>query len=751
VKRANAAIAMVVTGVAFAAPAHAADYFVATTGNDSANGSAAAPFKTIRKAITVAMPGDTVRIRGGTYTGWSNQINPTRSGRADAWITFRADDGSLPIIEPTTDITGGSGFEPVDVAVSYIRVEGLVVRNWPTSGFSNGWNHPSSNIQVRYCIAENNGVNGITFYKASNVLFEYNIAAHNGNRAPSWSSGFNLFTATGSAQTNIVRGNVSFENVDICGDPAGGCDPMTSTDGNGFILDEQSTGALFANNIAFRNGGSCIRLTNSSGAHLINNTCFHDAQDTGYAFAQDEIFFSDDNSRNGAVVRNNVAAGISGIDGLNASGSATVQNNLWVGNNGATPFFTNPTGANPDFRPSASATQLINQGGATQAPTTDIGFDPRCIKQQSGALSFWQYAPDYAYITSIGGVAACFHPVARPQGSAPDIGAYESGATAGCSSATDCNDDDPCTMDTCGGTGQCNHSAVSGCCLTAADCNDNSVCTTDTCNTASGACEHTPTPGCCMATADCNDGNACTSDACNLATHQCAARPISRCCMSDAECTSPSACLLSACDTSISVCMTQPVAGCCALASDCDDGDACTTDACDSAGNCSNTAVAGCCLLDGDCADASACTTDTCDALTRRCVHAPLAGCCVSSADCDDGDPCTSDACAAGSGQCSNLPGSCGSGGSGGSTGGSNTGAASGSPAGGAPGAPDASNDGERDDSAACGCRTPGSGKPPSPLFALFVAVALGALRRKQKFFRSRSKATRRTPRGRLF
>jgi hypothetical protein len=139
------------------------------------------------------MPGDTVRIRSGTYTGWSNQLNPTRSGRADAWITFRADDGALPIIEPTSDITAGSGFEPVDVAVSYIRVEGLVARNWPTSGFSNGWNHPSSNIQIRYCIAENNGTNGITFYKASNVLFEYNIAAHNGNRAPSWSSGVNRF------------------------------------------------------------------------------------------------------------------------------------------------------------------------------------------------------------------------------------------------------------------------------------------------------------------------------------------------------------------------------------------------------------------------------------------------------------------------------------------------------------------------------------------------------------------------------
>jgi parallel beta-helix repeat protein len=730
----RASLRVVAAFVGTALPAQAAEYFVATNGNDSATGATAAPFRTIRKAITVAMPGDTVRIRSGTYTGWSNQLNPTRSGRSDAWITFRADDGALPIIEPTSDITGGSGVEPLDVAVSYIRIEGIVARNWPSSGISNGWNFPSSNFQVRYCIAEGNGVNGITFYKASNVLFEYNIAAHNGNRAPSWSSGINLFTATGSYQTNVIRGNVSFENIDICGDPNGGCDPATSTDGNGFILDQQSTGALFVNNIAFRNGGSCIRLTNSSGAHIINNTCYHDAQDTGYAFSQDEIFFSDTNSRNGAIVRNNVAAGISGIDGTNASGTVTVQNNVWVNNNAATPFFTNPTAANPDFRPSSSATELVNAGSTTEAPPSDIGFDPRCLRQQTGqAVSFWQYAPDYTYIASIGGVAACFHPVARPQGSAPDIGAYESGATTGCSTATDCNDDDACTMDTCGGTGQCNHSAVMGCCRTAADCNDNTDCTTDSCNTSNSTCVHTVVAGCCMSTADCNDGNACTADGCNLATHQCSSNPISRCCAVDSDCTSPSMCIGMACVNT--VCVTQPVAGCCAGATDCDDGDACTTDACDAAGNCTNTPTADCCALDGDCADASSCTIDTCDLSTRSCVHTPQAGCCVSSTDCEDMNPCTIDACIADLGQCSNtFTQDCGAGAAGPGNGGS------GNPSGGLGGTDPDDDDGETGDPAGCGCRVRSrAASSGNALGVLLLSGLLGlSLRRKHVAVRRR-------------
>jgi parallel beta-helix repeat protein len=717
--------------VGSALPAQAADYFVATNGNDSASGATGAPFRTIRKAITVAMPGDIVRIRSGTYSGWSNQLNPTRSGRSDAWITFRADAGALPIIEPTSDITGGSGIEPLDAAVSYIRIEGIVVRNWPSSGISNGWNFPSSNFQVRYCIAEGNGVNGITFYKASNVLFEYNIAAHNGNRAPSWSSGINLFTASGSYQTNVIRGNVSFENIDICGDPNGGCDPATSTDGNGFILDQGSTGALFVNNIAFRNGGSCIRLTNSSGAHIINNTCYRDAQDTGYAFSQDEIFFSDANSRNGAVLRNNVAAGISGIDGTNASGAVIVENNVWVNNNGATPFFTNPTAANPDFRPSTSATELVNAGSTSEAPPNDIGFDPRCLRQQTGqAVAFWQYAPDYTYIASIGGVAACFHPVARPQGSAPDIGAYESGATAGCSTAAECNDDDACTMDSCGGTGQCNHSAVVGCCMAAADCNDNTDCTTDSCDTANNTCVHMPLAGCCMSTADCNDGNACTADGCNLATHTCSSNPISRCCAVDSDCTSPSMCIGMACVNT--VCVTQPVAGCCAVATDCDDGDACTTDACDAAGNCTNTPTADCCALDGDCADASVCTTDTCDSATRTCVHTATSGCCVSSADCNDDNPCTIDSCVTDLGQCSNVyTQQCGVGAAGPGNGGT------GNPSGGLGGTDD---DAAANDPAGCGCRVPAGASPHGRLLGAVLLSGLLAtlLRRKRVVVRRR-------------
>jgi len=404
-----------------AVPARAATFYVATNGNDAYPGSVDLPFRTVGKGVgALRAAGDTLYIRAGTYT---SAIYPAVSGTAAAWITISAYPGELPILDGAGASVGGSGVEPTSVAVQYLRVVGLASRNWQSSGFSNGFNFPSSHVEFRDCIADGNGINGIAFYKASGVLIQNNIVAHNGNRLPSFSSGVNLFTAGGTFQDNVVRGNVSFENVDIS---------SNHSDGSGFILDENSTGALFDSNIAFGNGGSCIRLTNSSGSHIINNTCHHNGVDPSNAFTVHEIFFSDNTARTNVLASNNLMAAIAGRMGFSQTTGtgSTFRNNLAINNGGATPFFMNPTGV--DFRPVAGSATVIDQGNGGDAGPNDIGFDPRCIRQQSGqAVARWQYAVDYTYIASVGGVAGCFRPGPRSQGAAPDLGAYEAGNPIG--------------------------------------------------------------------------------------------------------------------------------------------------------------------------------------------------------------------------------------------------------------------------------------------------------------------------------
>ena len=76
----------------------ARDIFVGGAGASDTNpGTAAQPFATIQKAASVAVAGDVIKIRGGTYR---ETIVPANSG-----ITFEADNGATVVINGTNQIT----------------------------------------------------------------------------------------------------------------------------------------------------------------------------------------------------------------------------------------------------------------------------------------------------------------------------------------------------------------------------------------------------------------------------------------------------------------------------------------------------------------------------------------------------------------------------------------------------------------------------------------------------------------------
>src|SRR3954466_5714611 len=81
------------------ARAQAAEYYVSPTGSDSNAGSLAAPFATLQKGNDVAVAGDTVWLRGGTYQN-SKQIKLNKSGQSDAKrIRFFAYAQELPLLD----------------------------------------------------------------------------------------------------------------------------------------------------------------------------------------------------------------------------------------------------------------------------------------------------------------------------------------------------------------------------------------------------------------------------------------------------------------------------------------------------------------------------------------------------------------------------------------------------------------------------------------------------------------------------
>ena len=217
-------------------------------------------------------------------------------------------------------------------------------------------------------------------------------------------------------------------------------------------------------------------------------------------------------------------------------------------------------------------------------------------------------------------------------------------------SVTSCDDNNPCTDESCGSDKGCVSTANSK------TCDDGDVCTgNDTCK--DGVCKgESAVAG---GKNPCDDGNPCTTDSCTAATG-CAhvattANGGAPPCDDGNPCTIGDVCSGTACDPG------KP--------KDCSDGNACTTDLCDLASGCTQVAADASACEDGDactigdackdglcvaaksklCDDGDPCTTDSCDAKTAACSQSPNAG------TCDDGDACTeNDSCAAGT--CKGAP-----------------------------------------------------------------------------------------------
>ncbi len=118
-------LAFLTTLIAPAAFGHT--YYVDSKGDDANNGRAlATPFQTLRKAVSVVQPGDTIELRAGVHRGG---VAISRPGSRKAWITLRPHRREKAIIDGSgTDMTlYFYGEQPM-----YWRVEGLEIRGGKT-------------------------------------------------------------------------------------------------------------------------------------------------------------------------------------------------------------------------------------------------------------------------------------------------------------------------------------------------------------------------------------------------------------------------------------------------------------------------------------------------------------------------------------------------------------------------------------------------------------------------------------------
>lgn len=179
-----------------------ADAFVvaknAANASDSNPGTAAAPWKTLKKAAATARAGQTVLVRAGVYY---ETLTPAASGTADSLITFQAypgDECKGAFAEPKSDcrvVIDGQNVRPNGINAyprKFVRFEGFEIRNHTDDGvyLQGYYDTTCDGLEVVNNYVHHNGHDAVTFRGNSrNVLLENNELAQNVETGISFGSG----------------------------------------------------------------------------------------------------------------------------------------------------------------------------------------------------------------------------------------------------------------------------------------------------------------------------------------------------------------------------------------------------------------------------------------------------------------------------------------------------------------------------------------------------------------------------------
>jgi uncharacterized protein (TIGR03382 family) len=417
--------------LAIAAPAAAATWHVAPTGDDAASGTASSPFRTIQRAADQVAAGDTVVIHAGTYAGF----RVTARGTETAPIRF-VGEGAARVVGSAP----GDRDAVILAGAAWVTVEGLAVTGATRAGIAALDCH---HITVRRNRVDANGRWGVFSSFCDDFVVEDNELSRSVSEHGVY--------ASNSADRPVIRRNLIWGNgmcgVHLNGDIHFGGDGVISgaiveanvivdngARGGSGINGDGVTGAVIRNNVLDRNHASGISLYRidggapSTGNLIANNTVRMASDARGAINIQDR-------STGNTIVNNillNPSPGRGAIELCGTCIAGTLSDhNAVVGRFRVDGQVLDLAGFRA--RTGTDAKSFVASDGQlfVDPKTGDLRLAEGSVALDRGQL---QGAPP----TAIDGVP-------RPQGAGIDVGAYERcaetpGNTAGGGSIGSCGD-----------------------------------------------------------------------------------------------------------------------------------------------------------------------------------------------------------------------------------------------------------------------------------------------------------------------
>jgi hypothetical protein len=296
---------------AFLEPAMSAplrSFYVATTGDDSANGSAAAPWRTLQRASQNVLPGDLIIVRPGRYVGFVLGWDGPQNGTVANPITFQGEPGAI-IDQRNVRTADGINLE----GASYIVIERFSIQNGGTITRAGIRSVTNQGVVIRDNQIDNAGRWGILTGFSDNVTIENNVTSR--------SQIEHGIYVSNSCVNPIVRNNQVWGNagngIHMNGDLSQG--------GNGLILN-----ALVEKNVIYdngRSGGSGINGDGVQNSKILNNVLYNNHASGISLYRIDGA----DGAKNNLVAHNTILMAADGRWALNIQNGSTsnrVANNV---------------------------------------------------------------------------------------------------------------------------------------------------------------------------------------------------------------------------------------------------------------------------------------------------------------------------------------------------------------------------------------------------------------------------------------